>query len=64
MDTRYQIPIMTGERSSERKSEAPVITSSIDRSGAYDQFVIADISCDDQWIGIRQAEALVLRTWR
>jgi hypothetical protein len=41
-----------------------VIVSSIDRSEGYDQFLIANTSRDDQWLGIRQSEALSLRAWQ
>lgn len=57
---------MEGEEAGDADPEVEdaVIVSSIDRSGTYDRFLIANLSCDDQWLGIRQSEALSLQAWR
>lgn len=51
-------------RESNSDGAEPVIVSSIDQSGGYDQFRIANAACDDQWLGIRHSEALSLRAWQ
>lgn len=41
-----------------------VVMGSVDRIGGHDAFVIANTSCDDQWLRMPQVEAPRLRDWR
>ena len=40
------------------------IVSTVDTTDSHDQFVIADISRDDQWLRIPDSEAPSLLAWR
>ncbi|MFB6301480.1 MAG: hypothetical protein ABEH78_01260 [Haloferacaceae archaeon] len=57
---------MAGEEIEEPDAGAAeaTVVSSVDRSGAYEQFVIEDVSGDDQWVSVRHSEALSLHVWR
>lgn len=57
---------MVGEESGEVDPGTTItsVVSSVDGTDSHDQFIIADISCDDRWLGIRQTEAPSLRKWR
>lgn len=40
------------------------VMASVDSSARYPEFVIADISREDAWLSIEEADAPVLEEWR
>lgn len=40
------------------------IVAAIDRTGRVSEYIIADISRDDAWVSVSEAEVLPLDTWR
>lgn len=40
------------------------IMAAVDRTGCMPQYIIADVSRDDVWVSVLEAEAPSLETWR
>ena len=40
------------------------VMAAVDRSGTVPTFVIADVSVDDAWLAVTEADALALPEWR
>lgn len=53
-----------GKRENEPTAGEPPVMAAIDRSGDTARLVIADVSMDDRWLSVPQAEAPTLRAWR
>lgn len=44
--------------------EEPDVMAAVDRWGNVPTYVIADVSVDDAWLAVPNAEALDLSAWR
>ena len=44
--------------------EEPDVMAAVDRLGDVPTYVIADVSVDDAWLSLPEAEALDLGAWR
>ncbi|MFA9516449.1 hypothetical protein ACERIT_04405 [Halopenitus sp. H-Gu1] len=63
-DTDSRDPVLPQARDALEPMSSPDVMASVDATQSRSEFVIADVSREDAWMSIEEADAAVLEEWR